>query len=168
MSKRVIAFGLDPDEIDKAIKELGRFKRDFITACNELLKQLGALATDTAKSVLVFDSAIFTAQLYDSLGAGSRFDAQTRTAILRTDVPYAAYVEFGTGIVGDGDHPDAGTVGWKYDVNGHGEGGWYYRNDRDGQVHWTQGEPAKPFMYSAFARVRSDAPRLTATIFAKL
>ncbi len=35
---------------------------------------------------------------------------------------YAVYVEFGTGVKGKGSpHPDVAILGWKYDVNNHGE-----------------------------------------------
>lgn len=67
---------------------------------------------------------------------------------------YAVFVEFGTGVVGSGKpHPDISIAGWKYDVNGHGELGWWYP-DKDGKMHWTKGMPSRPFMYNTAQRLR--------------
>ncbi len=67
---------------------------------------------------------------------------------------YAVYVEFGTGVVGSRKpHPDISIAGWKYDVNGHGELGWWYPG-KDGKYHWTKGMPSRPFMYNTAQQLR--------------
>lgn len=72
------------------------------------------------------------------------------------------YVEYGTGMVGSSNsHPDAAAVGWRYDVNSHGEMGWWYPTTQDdpnptktdgpyGPVAWTQGAKSRPFMYETY------------------
>ena len=40
MSKRVIYVDLSEEGIDYALKELEKFKKDFITACNELTSSI--------------------------------------------------------------------------------------------------------------------------------
>lgn len=71
-----------------------------------------------------------------------------------TNCPYAAYVEFGTGVIGENSpHPDTSIAGWKYDINDHGEAGWIYF--KDGKRHWTNGMPARPFMFET-AQYLSD------------
>lgn len=68
---------------------------------------------------------------------------------------YAVYVEFGTGVVGSRKpHPDISIVGWKYDVNGHGELGWWYRG-KDGTLYWTKGFESRPFMYNTARQLRT-------------
>ncbi len=80
---------------------------------------------------------------------------------------YAVYVEFGTGVVGSKkQHPDLSIVGWRYDVNGHGELGWWYpttysdpnpykRKSKDGKIYaWTKGMPSRPFMYNTAQQLR--------------
>lgn len=68
---------------------------------------------------------------------------------------YAVYVEFGTGVVGKGKpHPDIAIAGWRYDVNGHGELGWWYPG-RDGKYHWTKGMESRPFMYNTAQQLKS-------------
>lgn len=56
--------------------------------------------------------------------------------------------EFGTGIIGlNNSHPEASAKGWRYDVNEHGEKGWYYLGD-DGEYHWTKGLPAGKMFFN--------------------
>lgn len=53
-----------------------------------------------------------------------------------------AYIEFGTGITGMGSYPDGevlAEVNWTYDVNDHGEKGWYYYGKRDGKLRHSRG-----------------------------
>lgn len=169
MSKRVITFDLSTGGIDYALKELEKFKADLIKACDDLIRQLTALGLDTAQSVLTFTTHGWTGELEKSLYEESGWDAKDRTGRVRTSCPWAAFVEFGTGIVG-ASNAQSGFPhgGYKPDGMGHGEAGWWYGNPNDGRVHWTQGEPAKPFMYTALARIRSDTGRYAATVFAKL
>lgn len=68
---------------------------------------------------------------------------------------YAVYVEFGTGVVGGRNpHPDISIAGWKYDVNGHGELGWWYPG-KDGTLYWTKGFESRPFMYNTAQQLRT-------------
>ena len=184
MSKRVIRFELSLAGIEDALDELEKFKKEFLAACNELVKQLTGYGADTAKISLLSYSAVYTGQLYSNIAENTHFDPETHKGIIRADPvdanghAYAAYVEFGTGIIGNGDHPMATEAGWEYDIHGHGESGWWYLDpksttyDEEGNVasgwHWTQGEPAKPFMYNAYVNVRNEAAHFTARIFAKL
>lgn len=72
---------------------------------------------------------------------------------------YTWYVEYGTGVVGAASpHPEAGEIGWNYDVNGHGEDGWVYPVEKGSHHHyirgsdslaWTKGQEGKQFMYKS-------------------
>lgn len=67
---------------------------------------------------------------------------------------YAVFVEFGTGVVGSNKpHPDISILGWQYDVNGHGELGWWYPG-KDGKLHWTRGMSSRPFMFNTAQQLR--------------
>ncbi len=59
---------------------------------------------------------------------------------------YSAFVEYGTGIVGKGTHPDPN--GYQYDVNNHGNTGWGFI-DEDGNFHWTKGMQAHRYLFDA-------------------
>lgn len=74
---------------------------------------------------------------------------------IMADTDYAVYVEYGTGVVGsENPHPHP----WEYDVNGHGDKGWFYptteedpnprKHTYNGQLYgWTKGQASRPFMY---------------------
>lgn len=67
---------------------------------------------------------------------------------LINDCWYSAFVEFGTGVSGKGTHPN--PRGYQYDVNGHGENGWYFFDD-EGNLHFTTGMKAHRYMYDAIS-----------------
>ena len=76
------------------------------------------------------------------------------------------YVEFGSGIRGqEAQHPMAGELGYVYDVNNHGEDGWVYFNDRDGQYHWTDGMPSRPFMYDTVRELDAICEKVAKVVF---
>lgn len=71
-------------------------------------------------------------------------DAEKTVGCVYTNKEYAAYVEFGTGPVGQANHAGispAIPVAYQQD-------GWVWR-DEDGGFHATQGQQAQPFMYPA-------------------
>ncbi len=89
---------------------------------------------------------------------------------------HAMYVEFGTGIKGAGSpHPnqDFNNTGWAYDINSHGEAGWWYptteaddnpvkRYDEKKETWfaWTRGMEARPFMYNTYRYMRLIATKI--------
>lgn len=62
-----------------------------------------------------------------------------------TNVEYAPYVEFGTGVTGDGTYP--------YKVEGlnlvYRNKGWAYYDEDKGEWIYTKGQVAQPYMYPA-------------------
>lgn len=68
------------------------------------------------------------------------------------------YKEYGTGIVG-ASNPHLSEIlekiGWKYDVNDHGEKGWIYPKG-DGTFGWTRGMSAQKKFYQACKRVEEN------------
>lgn len=59
---------------------------------------------------------------------------------------YSALVEYGTGVKGQGTHPN--SKDYQYDVNGHGESGWYFFDDEN-NLHFTTGMEAHRYMFNA-------------------
>ena len=71
-----------------------------------------------------------------------------KTALLINTHENSAAVEFGTGIRGSiYSHPNAGEVGYKYNVNGHTQAWTYTPNGTD--FYRTEGQEAHRFMYYA-------------------
>lgn len=145
--KKTIAMNLDKNSIQKAINALKKEKETLRDKCNLFAKKMANKGVEIAKAKVSEYDAVYTGELLKSInsepGAVIKDGAKW---IVYTDCPWAKFVEFGTGEIGkQSPHPDAGIVGWKYDVNEHGEKGWFYF--RDGKWHWTKGMPSRPFMH---------------------
>ncbi len=61
------------------------------------------------------------------------------------------YNEYGTGVVGS-QNPHPETDGWQYDINSHGDIGWWYQDN--GEWHWTKGLPARQGFYDAREKMK--------------
>ena len=80
------------------------------------------------------------------------YDEETNVGRVWTNDWVLLFNEYGTGIVGSQNpHPNAN--GWKYDMNEHGERGWYYPKG-DGTYGWTKGLPSKHMFYDAFEDIK--------------
>lgn len=83
---------------------------------------------------------------------------------LAADSPYAAFHEFGTGVVGHStffypycDVPWAYDAGWTPEAHTP-DGGWFYEDPKDsGKWHWTRGQRGTNFMGRAGEAMRQEA-----------
>lgn len=168
MSKRVIRVELTEAGIDRALAELEKFKKDFLAKCDELIEYLAKQGAVTAKGNVTMmvghlTGATSTGRLAESIYW--KFDKESRTGIIATDLYYAVFVEYGTGIVGEANpHPEPT---WSYDVNGHGTDGWNYIGE-DGKLHWTMGQISHPFMYNTYTELMRTAPDIAKRFFGDL
>ena len=143
---KTIRMSLDLDSIDAAIRKVQAYKKQLEDKINRLIQTLVDYGVGVAKAQVQQLAAVYTGELQNSIEG--YFDSSSRVGIIKAGAWYAVYVEFGTGIIGAGSpHPAPASANWIYDVNEHGESGWWYYNDRDGRMHWTQGMESRPFMY---------------------
>ena len=164
MGKTTISFGLNEKDINRAIKELENYRKEFLRKCNELIRQLTDYGYEFAKMEVLRMGAFDTGNLADSIQG--YFDPNVGIGFIRAECWYAVYVEFGTGVVGAGAaHPAAGAHGWNYDANHHGDSGWVYFSDRDGQFHWTKGQISNPFMYNTMRELQRKAVDMAKSVF---
>lgn len=101
----------------------------------------------------------------------------TAVSGIRNDEEKWTYHEYGTGVIGSQIPHTAEALakaGWKYDVNAHGEKGWWYpikEDDDDDNPHkwtdesgrlraWTKGLPAERAFYDALERAREMFPEI--------
>ena len=157
-----ITVTLTPESIDAAIEEVRRYKRKLYDRTSEIIKDLVDEGVEIAKNQLRELGAVYTGDLEASITG--YFDEETGVGIIKTDSPYAICVEFGTGIVGEGS-PHPAPEGWEYDINGHGEKGWWYFNERDQKWHWTKGIESRPFMYNTFLELQRLAKDEAKVVF---
>lgn len=101
---------------------------------------------------------------------------------IRNTEPKWTYHEYGTGVIGS-QFPHVSEVlaeaGWKYDVNQHGEKGWWYPTNEDdpnpykwqtegGELYgWTKGLVAERCFYDALQRAKERLPDIAEEVFKK-
>lgn len=140
----VIKLNLSGSSIDGALKELKAYRKKVEDAGELLTRLLVEQGVDLAKQNADYMSIYDTGELVDGIIPEFR-DGK---GYVVSSAPHSAFCEFGTGIRGaESPHPEPGLAGWKYDVNNHGEEGWWYMGD-DGEWHWTAGMPSRPYMYN--------------------
>lgn len=67
----------------------------------------------------------------------------------------AKIVEYGTGIVGASSQASSLAKDWQYDVNGHGNEGWFYQ-DNSGQLHFTRGIEGRLIFYKTREEIEKN------------
>lgn len=164
MAKKVIKFSLDEKDIDRAIQEVELFKKDFIKKCDQLVEALTDYGVSVAKLQVSQLDAVYTGELMNSIEG--YYSPSTNVGIIKAGALYAAYVEFGTGVVGSNSpHPD--PQGWQYDINAHGDEGWVYHDDDSGEFRWTKGFKSRPFMYNTARQLEKDCKKIVKEVFGK-
>lgn len=113
------------DNTEKTLKELQ-------AVCLKALETCGLAAENYAKNLVNSPGKTGTGNLRNSIS--HTVDTATNTAYVYTNVEYAPYQEFGTGIYYEGGRQDP----------------WVYQ-DAKGNWHWTHGNPAKPFIKPSVA-----------------
>lgn len=156
---------LSQKSIEKATERLTKYTEELEDKCTLLTVKLAEKGIQTARMKIAAYDAVYTGQLLESINYERGAVIQNGDEwIVYTDCPWAKFVCFGTGMVGKGSpHPDTSIVGWKYDVNEHGEAGWFYF--RDGEWHWTKGMPSRPFMYETAVELRQDIVKIAKEVF---
>lgn len=92
----------------------------------------------------------------------AKLEGNTAVAGIRNKEEKWTYKEYGTGIVGSQNPHVAealASIGWKYDVNEHGEKGWFYPKG-DGTFGWTKGQPASKKFWQALQRAQELFPEI--------
>lgn len=149
----VIKAKLSESGIQDIIKQLESYRKsDLVNKTNLLAETLAKKGVDIAKANIVTLDAIFTGQLLDSIHTrkeGSAF-------FIVADSEHAAFVEFGTGLIGQRNPYPAELppgVKWDYVIGKQllanidkGIYGWFY--ELDGYIYFTEGMPSRPFMYN--------------------
>ena len=164
MAKTVIRFSLDNKDINRAIKELKQFKKEFLNKCNQLVKELTDYGVDVAKVEVTQLDAVYSGELRNSIEG--YYSPTYNVGIIKAGAVYAVYVEFGTGVVGS-QSPHPNPQGYTYDINSHGDEGWVYFNDDIGDFRWTKGFKSRPFMYNTARQLEKDCEKIAREVFGK-
>lgn len=153
MAKRYsFEFELSPSSIDNLTKELKNYQEELKKAKKYILEALAKYAEERIKhyiSETVGQGGYpITNTLLNSIKTSPIVDDMVS---IYTDLAYAKYVEFGTGIVGSNNpHPATSEANWTY-----GEKGWVYHGS-DGNYYYTEGQEAHQFIYRAGMDIKEN------------
>lgn len=166
MAKHIKAT-LSQSSLRKAQQEIQRYRQELIQKTQTFVQRLADEGVILAKVKISQYPAVHTGELLNSImdepGAVITNGSQW---IIYTGCEWAQFVEFGTGITGSQNpHPDTGIANWKYDVNEHGDTGWWYY--KEGEWHWTKGMPSRPFMYETAKDLADLVPKIAKEVFGK-
>lgn len=159
MHKITVSLG----NIGDAISQIEEYEKKVQQNIKDFMTKLLEDGVEIAKAKIMELGAIDSGELQGSLAY--TLYKEGNQGIIFTDCLHAAYVEFGTGIRGSASpHP---TLPWEYDVNGHGEDGWYYYDAEQGRVRFTKGMPSRPFMYETSKDLERRAVEIAREVFSR-
>ena len=163
-SKRITVKTFDVKSIDAAIAEVKGRKQYTERRIRMIADVLAARGEEIAKQKCR-EYTNGDGDLEKSIWCEVKVSGGKFKTIIHMDAPYAAYVEFGTGIVGKAfKHPNFERRGWDYDVNKRGTAGWVYEDDA-GDHYWTMGQPAKPIMWETAQQLKQEFPIIVREVF---
>lgn len=125
-----------------------------------IVKKAVKKQAEIVRAVAVRLCPVDTGALKGSIYSKVEQDAGSTIGTVYTNTKYAAYVEFGTGPVGQANHAGISPeVAVSYTQEP-----WVYQDDEK-KFHYTEGQPAQPFMYPA---LKSMENRVVAGLAADL
>lgn len=172
MGKKVIVCGLSEGEIDKAIRELEKYKQEIVTKTDLLRNKVAELIAKKAQ--MGFNGAI----LDDLVKGGVRYanvdvsvDSKGSTTLVVANGEDAIWVEFGAGVyhnsgAGSSLHPRGSEVGFTIGSFGKGfgkKGVWGFYED--GELKLTHGTPAIMPMYEAMKTTCQEIAMIAKEVF---
>lgn len=148
-----IAVSLSRESLREAAARVRGASASIEARCAELCRRLGEIGVEAAVARVRKDTG--------DLASGIRWEPlPDGSGLVVSEGPYAAFVEFGTGVVGQGTYPGELPDGWAYDQRRTPEAHdpedpskWFYR-DRDGRVRSTRGQTACGYMAGAADEMR--------------
>lgn len=174
MGKKIELNLFSDKSIQNAIKALRDYENSLTYKCQLLAEKLAEKGVEVARVQIANLDAIFTSELIQSIHSeyvGSVKGGGIWAVVAGTD--HAAFVEFGTGIVGqqspyNGKLPEGVT--WQYASGktirqlADGRYGWFYPDD-EGNWYFTEGMPSRPFMYNTAMELRSIVTETAREVF---
>ena len=162
MGKKVIE--VDLGNIDKAIRELEKYKQELLRKEKRLLDGLASIGIREA-------SVRFTTAMYDGVNDVSvKLDETNNGYVIVAEGQAVAFIEFGAGVYHNTSEPypnprPAGVVG----IGEYGQGkgkrrAWGYM-DENGDLVITRGNPAAMPMWYASEEIKSSVLRIAREVF---
>lgn len=165
---------LDPKSIDKAIKAINKYKQEVEQKAVALAQRLTDLGADIVRMKIVEMGAYATGELLS--GVDGYFSPTLNAGFIRVTSDHAAFVEFGTGVVGqqnphkNGEYLSLASWGYatgsKIFTTKDGRVGWIYPTD-DGVFRFTEGMGSRPFMYETALELERQYAKVAKEVFGR-
>ena len=170
---RKIVVDLNADNgIKNAIKELKRYKQSVETKTKLLVQQLTDYGAEIVRVKIVNMGAYYSGELLS--GVDGYYSPSLNVGFVRVTSDHVAFVEFGTGVVGQNSPHKNGEylskAAWQYASGAKifttqdGRVGWIYPTD-DGGFRFTEGMPSRPFMYETTLELQSKFKQMATEVF---
>lgn len=175
MAKKVFKTDLSISGIKALQKQLADYRDGLQFKCRELAEKLSERGVEIARVQIADLDAIFTGELIQSIHSEYK-DSNKYGAIFAVvaDSSHAVFVEFGTGQRGIDKpypYPLPEGVSWDYatgkTIRQNAKTGkyyWFYPG-QDGQWHYTEGMPSRPFMHITSMELIKEVPKIAKDIF---
>ena len=175
MANRTFKTDLSVQGIKNLQRELEKYRDSLTYKCRRLAEKLSERGVEIARVEIADLDAIFTGELIQSLHSEYK-DSGKYGAVFAvvTDSDHAAFVEFGTGQRGKDSpypYPLPEGVSWDYatgkTIRQNAKTGayyWFYPG-QDGLWHYTEGMPARPFLYLTSLELIKEIPKIAKEIF---
>ena len=172
MAKKIISFSLSTKDINRAIKELEKYKQELIRKEKLLLEKLAYIGVKEA-------SVRFTTAIYDGVNDSTvSLEQNANGYSIVANGSAVAFIEFGSGVYHNTGEPypnprPAGIVG----IGEYGKGkgkrrAWYYKGEpgSNGEVNSkgfvkTRGNPAAMPMYYASEEMKRSILQVAREVF---
>lgn len=143
--------------IEDLLNKLDNLGVNSQAALEKGLRQAGKKIQGGAKLLVDVD----TGRLRNSITEGISYEGNDIIEDIGTNLEYAAYVEFGTGPVGEASAkmlPEGVSLQYRSD-------GWVYSDGE--RFYYTEGQPADPFLYPAFKQNQNNVTDIVARALQK-
>lgn len=158
--------------LENGIKAL----KDYQTRIREKTMRLVQTLTDYGAEIvrvkIVNMGAYYSGELYS--GISGYFSPTLNAGFVKVTSDHAAFVEFGTGVVGQNSPHKNGEylskAAWNYASGSKifttraGRVGWIYPTN-DGEFRFTEGMKSRPFMYETALELQNNLRRITLEVF---
>ena len=167
-----ISVRLDPKSVAAAIEELQQYQKDVENKTRLLIQRLTDYGAEIARVKIVSLDAFYSGELLS--GVDGYYSPTLNAGCVRVTNDHAAFVEFGTGVVGQNNPHKNGEylskAAWQYATGAKifttqsGKVGWIYPTD-DGGFRFTEGMKSRPFMYETALELQNKFDQMAKEVF---
>ena len=158
--------------IGKATRKLNAYKKRVEQNSKLLVQRLTDYGTEIVRIKIVNMGAYYSGELLS--GVSGYYSPSLNAGFVKVASDHVAFVEFGTGVVGQNSPHKNGEylskAAWSYASGAKifttqdGRVGWIYPTD-DGGFRFTEGMESRPFMYETALELERDFGKIAKEVF---